>query len=98
LPCSRCSETRLPKELPGSGRCHFGSGRKVCLECFEKQVTSLVIYQVHNTYNLAPGIYLFLGYSQTDENLLKPFTGLTIPKDVVAKMQFLMGTAEDPED
>ncbi|XP_065576372.1 uncharacterized protein LOC136037579 [Artemia franciscana] len=51
-----------------------------------------------DTYNLAPGIYLFLGYSQTDENLLKPFTGLTIPKDVVAKMQFLMGTAEDPED
>lgn len=40
-------------------------------------------------YNLPQGVFLFLGYSETDEALLKPHSNLTVQDVVLALQEFI---------
>ncbi|XP_034944685.1 uncharacterized protein Gfrl [Chelonus insularis] len=48
------------------GRCLCYSGRFICMRPSPE------------TYNIPHGVFMFLGYSETDENLLKPHNNLTV--------------------
>lgn len=58
--------------------------------------------KITGTYTLANGVFLFLGYSMLDENVLKKHTKLSV-KDVVAALQELISPENNhhlfyPED
>nr|XP_018912186.1 PREDICTED: uncharacterized protein LOC109040652 isoform X1 [Bemisia tabaci] len=56
------------------GSCLCYSGRFICMR------------PIPDAYKLSPGVYIFLGYSQADEELLKPIVGMDI-RDAVAALQ-----------
>ncbi|XP_068082198.1 uncharacterized protein Gfrl [Anabrus simplex] len=59
------------------GRCLCYSGRFICMR------------PMPDTYNLPQGVFLFLGYSETDEALLKPHSNLTV-RDAVGSLEEFM--------
>ncbi|XP_063220107.1 uncharacterized protein LOC134529683 isoform X2 [Bacillus rossius redtenbacheri] len=59
------------------GRCLCYSGKFICMRPSPE------------SYNLPEGVFLFLGYSETDESLLKPHSNLSI-QDAVSSLEALM--------
>ncbi|KAL7287315.1 hypothetical protein TKK_0018439 [Trichogramma kaykai] len=59
------------------GRCLCYSGRFICMR------------PSPDTYNIPHGVFMFLGYSETDENLLKPLNNLTVVDAVVSLDNFM---------
>lgn len=46
-------------------------------------------------YSLPQGVFLFLGYSETDESLLKPHSNLTVHDAVMSLQEFLLQEADN---
>lgn len=47
------------------------------------------MYFIADAYKLPQGVFLFLGYSETDEALLKPHSNLSIQDAVVSLQDFM---------
>jgi hypothetical protein len=60
------------------GRCLCYSGRFICMR------------PPHGEYTLPGGIYLLLGFSSTDEALLRPHTNLGVQDAVRALQQYIV--------
>lgn len=65
------------------GRCLCYSGRFICMK------------PLPGEYSLPQGIFLFLGYSETDETLLKPHSNLTVHDAVSSLQEFLLQEADN---
>ncbi|PNF37375.1 hypothetical protein B7P43_G17199 [Cryptotermes secundus] len=59
------------------GRCLCYSGRFICMR------------PAPDAYKLPQGVFLFLGYSETDEALLKPHSNLSVQDAVVSLQDFM---------
>ncbi|XP_059470951.1 uncharacterized protein LOC132193967 isoform X2 [Neocloeon triangulifer] len=66
------------------GRCMCYSGKFICMR------------PAPDTYSLPHGVFLFLGYSETDENLLRPHINLTI-HDTVDALQHVIRFQPSPK-
>ncbi|GLV39406.1 Glial cell line-derived neurotrophic family receptor-like [Carabus blaptoides fortunei] len=65
------------------GRCLCYSGRFICMK------------PAPGDYSLPPGVFLFLGYSETDESLLKPHSNLSVHDAVAFLQEFLIREADN---
>lgn len=91
------------------GRCLCYSGRFICMKpqpgnkkkTFIRQHRIPLCYQCFNLfcflgeYSLPQGVFLFLGYSETDETLLKPHSNLTVHDAVISLQEFLVQEADN---
>jgi len=58
-----------------------------CLPCAVE--INCFLFYLADSYSLPHGVFLFLGYSEMDENLLRPHINLTIQDSVDALQQVM---------